>query len=83
MEVAADPASLPPVPPGAVPWAVAGLVLLWLALRVRLAQSLLARVPDAPRPGRWLRVLAGRRWVLPVLLGGILLCLVAVVQACR
>jgi len=76
--------ALPDLPPGVLPWLVAGLALAWLLLRVALLRGTLARRRAAgetgPVPGpRWIAWLAAQRWALPLLLGLLGLCAAAAV----
>ena len=69
--MAVDLENMPGLPPGAFPWLLACLLLAWLALRVWLLRSMLARrqpADPAPRAPRWLLALARSRATLPVLL---------------
>jgi hypothetical protein len=79
-----DLESMPDLPPGALPWLVAALLLAWLALRVALLRGQVARaraVGEAPPPGpRWLAPIAAQRLAIPVLLGLLGLCAVVLVR---
>lgn len=70
--LAADLERLPDVPRAAAPFLFAAPLLLWLALRVwlRRREAAEARASGAAAPpgGGWLGVLAGRPYVLPLLL---------------
>jgi hypothetical protein len=74
------------VPPAAVPWLFAGLLLAWLALRVHLLRGRLAvREPDEPLPpaSGLLLALARSHATLPALLILVATCGAAVVLAFR
>ncbi len=85
--VGADLEALPDPPPAAVAWLLAGLLLLWLTLRVGLLRRQLegARAQGLPPPTAppWLLALARRGPVLVLLLLGVGGCVVGLLGAWR
>ncbi len=79
--LAVDLENMPGLPPGVLPWILAGLALTWVALRVWVLRSRLAQLhpgdPAPPAP-RWLLSLARSPAALPVLLALVAGCAWAV-----